>query len=65
MDYRALLAKYMDHVSYEEGIDFTGRLRLEGTTFSAGQVGFTQEEIDVLLTAPSHWPKEARCDRQD
>lgn len=41
IDYRALLVKYMDLVSYCEGITFVDSAQV-------GEFGMTQEEVDEL-----------------
>ena len=45
VDYKALLAKYILHVGYEEGETYVNRAELDG------EVKFTQAELDALAAA--------------
>lgn len=48
VDYRALLVKYMRHVSEEEGSTFVARIGTSGTGYTSG-VSFAASELAALL----------------
>ena len=57
IDYQLLLAKYIEHVGSEEGIDFINRLSRRADGQFEGQsnkVEFSAEEVEALRAASAH-----------